>query len=617
MKLNEQGAMLNFPQALGRLSSADPSHGPASPANVSGSPVSSVCAPVDPIAGSGGVTAVALGKAGAVVDGVSSDLTEYESFKFELSDIVRFAAAKVSRNTDPIYADFLDFFARLGEDRFNVVMAGQFSRGKTSLMNAILGSDRLPTGVVPLTSAITSVGYGSSERVYIEFERGSWPLEIRMDEISQYITERGNPGNARGIRQAKVQLPAEILRRGFYFVDTPGLGSAIPENTRTAMAFLPEADVLVLVSGYDSPLSEDELRVLQSMANTTVQVFFVLNKQDAVAREARQEVIDYVTRQLQDIFGYSSPAIFSTSALNGLNAKLSCAESVDESGVPELEEALTRFLIENRRHSFLIRMCDRASILMSALAPGAETSQLTDRLATLRSGIERDTPNCATPRARTESASANPALQVRRCEICERINKTLFDFLCHYQQALVTDSRELARFAAHGGFCARHMWLYQAIAAPRDICVSLSPLLMSISARLRSQVGLGAKYTSMAASPSPCTEPACQLCIIQRDIESEAVSKLAAQGIRPGPGSLTEAPALCMPHLQIISRQLDNQDLICALFADQSRAIDRLTEDMRRYAMKYDGLRRALMSDEERRAPDDALAYLAGRRSIT
>jgi len=176
-------------------------------------------------------------------------LTEYEKTKFELADIVRFAAAKVSRGADPIYGDFLDFSARLGEDRFNLVVAGRFSRGKTSLMNAILGIDRLPAGIVTLTSVITSVGYGSSERVRVERERDGWPFEIRLDEIAQYITERGNLGNTRGIRQAKIELPAEILRRGFYFIDAPGLGSSIPENTRTAMGFLPEADALVLVSG--------------------------------------------------------------------------------------------------------------------------------------------------------------------------------------------------------------------------------------------------------------------------------------------------------------------------------------------------------------------------------
>jgi predicted GTPase len=58
-----------------------------------------------------------------------------------------------------------DLFARLAEDRFNLAVVGRFSRGKSSLMNAILGSERLRTGVVPLTSVITTVTYGSQERM--------------------------------------------------------------------------------------------------------------------------------------------------------------------------------------------------------------------------------------------------------------------------------------------------------------------------------------------------------------------------------------------------------------------------------------------------------------------
>jgi len=486
-------------------------------------------------------------------------------------------------------------------------------------MNAILGMDRLPTGIVPLTSVITSVGYGSSERVLVELERDGWPFEIRMDEIPQYITERGNPGNARGIRQAKIQLPAEILRRGFCFIDTPGLGSSIAQNTQTAMAFLPEADALVLVSGYESPLSEDELRVLQAMANTTVQVFFVLNKQDTVAFEQRHEVIEFVTRQLESIFGDSPPPIFSTSALNGLKAKLNRnLNELSASGIAKLEEALTRFLIENKRHYFLMHMFDRANNLMKALVSSAETSRLEDRIAKLRSGVERETVNRQGAAEIREWGIPIPAAisQVRRCEICERIKTTFFEFLCGHQHALLTDPQVLARFVADGGFCAPHLWLYKSIAAPRDICVALSPLLMSLSAGFRRQAGLGAAESSVAASPSPRAEAACRLCTIQRDIESEVVSNLAARGIRNGPGSLIEAPALCIPHLRVILRQLDNQDLIRALLADQSLTIDRLAEDMRRYALKYDGLRRALMSEEERRAPDDALDCIAGRRAI-
>jgi hypothetical protein len=556
----------------------------------------------------------ATGEAGDMPPSPTSDLSSYERTKFELADIVRFAAAKVSRTTDPIYGDVLDFFARLGEDRFNLVVAGRFSRGKTSLMNAILGMDRLPTGIVPLTSVITSVGYGSSERVHIELDRGGWPYEVSMDEISQYITERGNPGNARGIRQARIQLPAEILRRGFYFIDTPGLGSSIPENTQTAMGFLPEADALVLVSGYDSPLSEDELHVLQAMASTSIQIFFVLNKQDTVAVEARREVIDYVSRQLKGIFGDKAPSIFSTSALDGLRSKLNRdLEGLDASGIQRLEDALTAFLIENKHRHFLVRMFERATRLLKALAPDTDTPRLMDRLESVRYGIDLDSVPSRDPLAVTRWMRPGPSPQIRRCPICERISTSFFQFLCHYQHALVTDSRELANFVAQGGFCAPHMWLYESLAAPRDICVALSPLLSSLSAGFRRQAELGATESSAAPGPSPLAAPVCQMCILQRNIESDFVAEFA---LRAAGEDEAEVPTLCIPHLRVVSARLDNQDLIRELLVDQSRAVDRLTEDMRRYALKYDGLRRYLMSEEERRAPDDALACLAGRRSL-
>jgi len=112
-------------------------------------------------------------------------------------------------------------FARLAEDRFNLLVVGRFNRGKTSLMNAILATDRLPTGIVPLTSVITSVGYGSKERVLLKYENRLLDCEIPIEALPQHITQQGNPGNVQRIKTAEIQLPAEILRRGFYFVDTP------------------------------------------------------------------------------------------------------------------------------------------------------------------------------------------------------------------------------------------------------------------------------------------------------------------------------------------------------------------------------------------------------------
>jgi len=107
------------------------------------------------------------------------------------------------------------------------VVVGRFNRGKTSLMNAILGADRLPTGIVPLTSVITRAVYGSTEQVQPDSKRGGLSKVIPIERLPDYVTQRGNPANALRIEQARIELPAEILRRGFHFIDTPSLGSAI------------------------------------------------------------------------------------------------------------------------------------------------------------------------------------------------------------------------------------------------------------------------------------------------------------------------------------------------------------------------------------------------------
>lgn len=90
------------------------------------------------------------------------DLKDYEKLKFELAGHLRSLETLAGAQRESLKAEMRTLFARLAEDRFNLVVVGRFNRGKTSLMNALLGSDRLPTGILPLTSVITTVVYGTA-----------------------------------------------------------------------------------------------------------------------------------------------------------------------------------------------------------------------------------------------------------------------------------------------------------------------------------------------------------------------------------------------------------------------------------------------------------------------
>lgn len=72
-----------------------------------------------------------------------------------------------------------EILVNLAEDRFNLTVVGQFKRGKSSLMNAIIGRDLLPTGLLPLTSAITTLCYGPTERVILRRRGGACSRKSR------------------------------------------------------------------------------------------------------------------------------------------------------------------------------------------------------------------------------------------------------------------------------------------------------------------------------------------------------------------------------------------------------------------------------------------------------
>lgn len=543
------------------------------------------------------------------------DLREYEQQKFALAEILRAAGNVVPRDDRDWHDRAQTLFARLAEDRFNLVVVGRFSRGKSSLMNAIMGMDRLPTGIVPLTSVITTVGYGSKEKAILSFEGRILTHEVPISELPRYVTQEGNPGNVQRIQKAELQLPAEILRRGFYFVDTPGLGSAIAENTRTTEAFLPEADAFLLVTSYESPLSEDEMRFLRFASSSAQRVFVVLNKHDAVAPAERRRAVDFVKAQLASILSRQRPDVFSVSARDGLEAKLTGnARLLTESGLPPLERALTHYLLTEKSREFLIRMCARAGELVRGLPPGSDKQELLAKLASISTHIGEAIQ--APADASVAGLGAGAVQPVRSCEICAEVAKVLWDFLCRFQYEISANEAEQERFARSNGLCSFHTWQYESIASPQGTCTGYAPLLDRLAAALR-----GDRLHSRDGPASPelhdllSTRDGCAMCTLRAEAEAEAVSRLAGR-IRKAPQQIDSLSAFCLPHLAMLLGAIDDAALMRRLLDREASILERLAEDMRRYALKRDGVKRHLLSEEETAAAQQALLILAGNRNV-
>jgi hypothetical protein len=541
------------------------------------------------------------------------DLREYERIKFRLAELLRSVGALDSGEPRRLADELHDLFGRLAEDRFNLVVVGRFSRGKTSLMNAVLGTGRLPTGIRPLTSVITTVTYGSSEKAVIRSACLGIPEEIPLAALPQFITEEGNSGNHRGVGIAEVQLPIELLRRGFYFIDTPGLGSPIVENTRTTERFLPQADAFVLVTSYEGPLSEEEVRFLRTAAAAGQKVFIVINKQDIAAPVEREDALRYLREQLRGLLDRRDLEIFSLSARDGLAAKMhGDASLLETSGIAAFENELVRFLVDEKSREFLVGMCRRVGEALRKLPDGPQMLRLDETLTVIARevGGRSGSPSSRASAGMPGLTAKTPSRHAGACAICAQVLERSFDFLRDFQYDITVSPEHRRRLADRGGLCGFHTWIYEQMASPRGTCVGYADVLDEWASRLLAAVA------PCRAGEIAGDRIACLLCEAEAASETAAVAAIADRLRRTGEAALAALSGVCLPHLRPLLAALGDSPMAAKLLAHEAALLRRMAEDMRRYALKHDGLRRYLASDEETRAADRALMVLAGHRRL-
>jgi len=233
----------------------------------------------------------------------------------EADRLLRIAGLAELFHNERIANDARSAAERIAEGRFYVACVGQFKRGKSTLLNALIGDSILPSGVVPVTAVPTILRFGQPYGARVRLQGGGW-AEIAVDEIGQYVSEENNPQNRKGVAGLEVFVPSPLLSEGMCFVDTPGLGSVFEDNTAATHAFLPHIDAAVAVIGADPPISGDELNLVETVSNQVPQILFVLNKADRVTEAERAAAIGFARQVLENRLQRPIPSIFEISALD-------------------------------------------------------------------------------------------------------------------------------------------------------------------------------------------------------------------------------------------------------------------------------------------------------------
>jgi GTPase SAR1 family protein len=241
---------------------------------------------------------------------------------------------------------------KIRTNRFNLVAVGQFKRGKTSLINALLGAEILPVSVVPLTSIVTVMTYGEALRIKVYFNDDK-VSEIKTDGLSDYVTEKGNPKNVKNVREVVVTYPSPYLKDGVRLIDTPGVGSIYQHNTDVAYQYLPRSDAALFLLSVDQPMSQAEIDFLKDVKEYANKIFFVLNKADYLQENDLHEAVEFSKNALREAMG-AEMKLFPISARLALVGSLAKSdEIVKQSFLPLFTDELLRFLMEEKGNVLL------------------------------------------------------------------------------------------------------------------------------------------------------------------------------------------------------------------------------------------------------------------------
>jgi len=253
---------------------------------------------------------------------------------------------------------------KIETNAFNLVVVGQFKRGKTSLINALLGADILPVAVVPLTSIVTIMTYGETLRIKVFFNDGR-VTEIKPESLSEYVTEKGNPKNVKDVSEVVLTYPSPYLKDGVRLIDTPGVGSIYQHNTDVAYQYLPKSDAALFLLSVDQPMSKAELDFLKDVKDYSNKIFFLLNKADYLNESDLKESIGFSKGVLEEAMG-AEVRIFPVSARLALEGKFNNSEDmVQKSRLPLFSQALNFFLIEEKGKVLIISAANNLLRLIS------------------------------------------------------------------------------------------------------------------------------------------------------------------------------------------------------------------------------------------------------------
>jgi small GTP-binding protein len=231
---------------------------------------------------------------------------------------------------------------KLEEDRFTLVVVGEFNHGKSTFVNALLGAAVLPAGITPTTATINHIIWGDKPAATAYLVEGG-TKKVDPKKLIDWVTIEGK--EASHVKYVEVAWPADILKDRVTLVDTPGVNDINEQRAEITYGYIPRADAVLFLLDGAQVLKQSERAFLEQriLRRSRDKIFFVIGKIDLLAPDERDETLRFAREHLSKVV--PDPMIFPLSAKRQLSEDPAQKQS---SGMQPLIDHLRGYLSSSR-----------------------------------------------------------------------------------------------------------------------------------------------------------------------------------------------------------------------------------------------------------------------------
>ncbi len=265
---------------------------------------------------------------------------------------------------------------KLEEERFSLVVLGEFNRGKSTLINALVGEKLLPVGATPTTAALAEIRQGASFGAEAVFEDGSRKT-LNREHLDAYLTGRVQPTPEVRVDRVEIRVSAPNVPANLTIVDTPGVNDLSEQRADVTYGYLPRADAIVFLLDGTQVLSASERRFLQErvLKASRDRLIFAITKCDLLDESERQDVIHFAKQELAAVV--ADPPVVEVSAKLALSGG-----DQDGSGLTQLRAMIDRVLGDDHQRVLIEHALDDAErlsrFLRQSLGMRRQSRELSD-----------------------------------------------------------------------------------------------------------------------------------------------------------------------------------------------------------------------------------------------